>query len=174
MQLFTRWRQSDQIKIDSPEEDCPGSCWQRSETGSLMCGGNERVDGIAGPGGVSHVWQLCSLRRLKRPMVPRGLFRPFVVGRANSIGNPTLDSGDLFIGEWFTFRRHPLDLVGGSDTRDELTGVDLARDGDGPVVAPFPNELARIEPQSGFLLQCAVTTVTAGFENRLDLAEIVN
>ena len=102
-----------------------------------MCGSNERVDGIARPGGISHVWQFCSLRRLKGPMVPRVLFRPFVVGRANSIGNPTLDSGDLFIGEWFTFRRHPLDLVGGSDTLDERTGVDLAGDGDGPLSLPF-------------------------------------
>src|SRR5207247_9265371 len=99
--------------------------------------------------------------------------RLFVCRRRSALANPVSESGDLFRRQGFSFGRHALIRLGGSDAQQQRTLRDLIRQHYRTVLAAMPDGLAGVEAQFGLLFERAVTGVATGLEPRLDPPQVI-
>ena len=111
----------------------------------VQTGQNERIERVSGPAGVLDRGDRCRDRRQERPVrLPLG-----------ALLDPPLEQVDLLGRQRSAQRlgRHPLALVLGGDTRDQIAVLKIARhDGVASRLVRAEGSLLRVEPQPGLAL----------------------
>ena len=112
-------------------------------------------------------------RGLKGPVAAWVEFRLFGVGRDGTLFDPAGDITDLIGGEWFPFWRHSLCGIRRPNSLDQGTSG-FSHGHDFAILAAVSDQAAGIESQARLLFETAMTRVTAGFQQRLDVAEVID
>ena len=129
---------------------------------------HKTIDGMSGSR------RLNLLDWLKRPMLSR-IDRSFFVGwKFRTVVQPGLHTLDLFGRHGFAFRRHPFGFIAGRNSRQQMTVQKLFGVQSRAGVTSGFHIGNRVQPQSGFLPQSAMTRIALGFQERLDVARIIH
>ena len=169
-------RQADQVEGQSAQQDEPRSLGLRPKSELFVLAGDERIDRIPDPLAPLHFGNRRTHQRAERPVVPRVGFGLFVGRRRSAGGDPSPQQRDLPGGQRLAFvlGRHPIGNIDRCDSIQQQARLRISRRDRRPRVSSQQDRPARIEPQPALLLECAVASVTARTQKRLDLCRIID
>ena len=173
-QFVARWRQADQIEMNSPQPRRAIGLAHGSQSEFFMLRRQKRIDGSPHPLGMLHDGNGRSHDGSIRPPVARIGLRLLIGWPRRAAVDPLFEQLDLVSGERrpVSIRRH-LDVTGASDNLDEPTLHSVTRHDDGSALATLLQQRDRIDSQAALLLQRPVTRRAFVQQQRLDLLEVV-
>ena len=168
--LLGRGRQTDEIEVEASQQQSSLRLGPDLQMMLAVFYGEEVIDRISLSRSTRHGG---SLDAAEGPVVTRIRLCLFPLGSRSPRHDPRPYCGDLGRLQRSGLKRHALVHVAGREPGEETTLLRLAGDDDRTVVAGGAEELRRVEAQTGVCFENAVTGVTAGLQDRLDLAEVI-